>query len=128
MWSEADVSGAASTIPNIPKRLPNPIVTMRTTSGFRSSVAPNAMGWTMFWSSPFARMTTTSMITAAVVPCDESVNITANAPEMNAPMNGMNARTNVTTAIVPASGTSRNTAASPTTTALKAATIETPRK
>src|SRR5215471_2364201 len=36
--------------------------------------------------------------------------------------------TKVTTAIVPASGTSRRSAASPTTTPLKAATIVTPRK
>ena len=68
MWSAADVSGAASTIPIIPKIAPKPIVTMRTTSGFRSRVAPNAMGWTMFWSSPFARITTTSIISALVCP------------------------------------------------------------
>ncbi len=47
---------------------------------------------------------------------------------MNAPMYGMYAVTNVTSAIVPASGTSRISAPIPTTAALKAATIVTPRK
>ena len=47
---------------------------------------------------------------------------------MNAPMYGMYAVTNVTSAIVPASGTSRISAPIPTTVALKAATIVTPRK
>ena len=71
MWSAADVSGAPRTSPTIPKRLPKPIVTMRTTSGLRSRVAPNAIGCTMFCSRPFARMTITSMISAVVVPCDD---------------------------------------------------------
>ena len=112
----------------MPKRHPKPIVTMRTASGFRSRVAPNAIGWTMFCSRPFASITITSMISAAVVPWDESVRMTANAPETNAPMNGMYAVTNVTTAIVPHSGTSSRYAPSPTTTPLNAATIVTPRK
>ncbi len=128
MWIAADVSGAARIIPIIPKRLPNPIVTIRTTSGLRSSVAPNAIGWTMFWSSPFPRITITSMIAALVVPSVASVSMTANAPETNAPMNGTYAVTNTTTAIVPASGTPRISAVSPITTALNAATIVTPRK
>ena len=51
-----------------------------------------------------------------------AVRITANAPEMNAPIKGMYAVTNTTTAIVPASGTPRMTAARPTTIALNAAT------
>ena len=72
----------------MPNSDPAPIVTIRTTSGFRSRVAPNAIGWTMFWSSPFARITITSMTTASVVPCDESVRMTANAPDTKAPMNG----------------------------------------
>ena len=65
----------------------------------------------MFWSSPFASSTTTSMISAVVVPCSASARITANAPETNAPMKGTYAVTNVTTAIVPARGTSSKTAA-----------------
>ena len=64
MWTPADTSGAASTSPIIPKRQPAPIVTMRTTSGFRLSVAPKAIGWRMFWSSPFASSTMISMMSA----------------------------------------------------------------
>ena len=73
----------------MPKIAPKPIVTIRTTRGFRSSVAPNAIGWKMFWSRPFARRTITSMISASVVPWLERVRRTANAPEMKAPMYGM---------------------------------------
>ena len=122
MWSAAEVSGAASTIPIIPKIAPKPMVTMRTTSGLRSSVAPKAMGWTMFCRSPFARITMTSMISAVDVPCEARASITANAPETNAPMNGTYAVTKTTTAIVPASGTSSRYAPIPTTIALNAAT------
>ena len=68
MWIAADVSGAASTIPVMPKNAPAEIVTTRMRSGFIRSVAPIAIGETMFWSSPFARMTITSMISAVVVP------------------------------------------------------------
>ena len=64
MWTPADTSGAASTRPIIPKRQPAPIVTMRTTSGFRLSVAPKAIGWRMFWSSPFASRTMSNMMSA----------------------------------------------------------------
>ena len=68
MWTAADTSGAPRMRPTIPKRLPKPIVAMRTTRGLRSRVAPNAIGCTMFWSSPFARITITSMISAVSVP------------------------------------------------------------
>jgi hypothetical protein len=77
---------------------------------------------------PLARITTTSIAIARPVPSEASASVTANAPGTTAPMNGTYAVTNVTTAIVPASGTPRSRAASPTTTALKAATIDTPRK
>src|SRR4029078_9609981 len=53
---------------------------------------------------------------------------TARAPETKAPMNGMYAVTKVTTAIVPARGTSKTRAHSPTKTALNAEQIVTPRK
>ena len=112
----------------MPNRQPAEIVTMSTASGFRSSVAPKAIGCTTFCSIPFARITITSMISASVVPSAASARMTANAPETNAPMKGTYAVTRVTTAIVPASGTPRSQAPIPTTTALKAATIETPRK
>ena len=49
-------------------------------------------------------------------------------PAVQAPMYGTYAVTNVTTAIVPASGTPRISAPIPTTTALKAAMIVTPVK
>src|SRR5206468_1329836 len=70
MCTAADVSGAASTRPIVPNRHPAPIVTTRTTSGFRLSAAPMTNGWIRFWSRPFARITITSMMIAAVVPCD----------------------------------------------------------
>ena len=87
-----------------------------------------ANGCTMFWSSPFARMTMTSMISAVDVPCAPSAITTANAPDTNAPTNGTYAATNVTTPIVPASGTSRMSAPIVITAALKPAMIVTPRK
>ena len=49
-------------------------------------------------------------------------------PATQAPMYGTYAVRKVTTAMVPASGTPRTRAPSPTTTALKAATIVTPVK
>ena len=64
MCTAAEVSGAARTSPIIPNRHPPAIVTMRTTSGWIPSVAPNAIGCTICWSPPFARITTTSMISA----------------------------------------------------------------
>ena len=70
----------------MPNRQPAPIVTMSTTSGFSLSVAPNAIGWKMFWSSPFASRTITSMMIAVVVPFAPRARITANAPATNAPM------------------------------------------
>ena len=88
MWTAAEVSGAASTSPIIPNRQPAPIVTIRTTSGLRLSVAPKAIGWTMFCSVPLARITITSMISAVCVPSEPSARITANAPATKAPMNG----------------------------------------
>jgi hypothetical protein len=48
MWTAAEVSGAPSTSPSMPKRLPAPIVAIRTTSGLSLRVAPNAIGWTMY--------------------------------------------------------------------------------
>ena len=128
MWAAAEVSGAASTSPIIPKRQPAPMVTMRTTSGFRLSVAPNAIGWRMFWSSPFASRTMISMMIASFGPSEPSAMTTANAPATNAPTYGTYAVTNETSAIVPASGTPRMIAPRPTTTALNAATIVTPPK
>ena len=65
------------------------MVTTSTTSGFSFSVAPNAIGCTMFWSRPLASSTITSMIRAVFVPCEPSARMTAKAPETNAPMNGM---------------------------------------
>ncbi len=38
--TEAETSGAASTIPGMPRRVPAAIVTLKTTSGFRRRVAP----------------------------------------------------------------------------------------
>ena len=46
MWTAADVRGAARISPIMPKRLPAAMVTNRTASGFKSRVAPKAMGWT----------------------------------------------------------------------------------
>ena len=69
-----------------------------------------------------------SMIRAVVEPSDPSAITTANAPATKAPMKGTYAVTKVTTAIVPASGTPRMSAPTPTTMALKAATIDTPTK
>ena len=89
MCTAAEVSGAPSTRPTIPKMLPKPIVAMRTTSGLRSSVAPKAIGCTMFWSSPFARITITSMISAVSVPPDDRARSTASVPDTKAPMKGM---------------------------------------
>ena len=43
MWITADVSGAPSTRPAMPKMAPKPIVVTRTRSGFIRSVAPNAI-------------------------------------------------------------------------------------
>ena len=55
MCTAAEVSGAASVSPTIPKRLPAPIVTTRTTSGLRLSVAPKTNGCRTFWKAPLAR-------------------------------------------------------------------------
>ncbi|HSE80140.1 MAG TPA: hypothetical protein VLA87_00440 [Gaiellaceae bacterium] len=63
-----------------------------------------------------------------VVPSEPSAITTANAPAKKAPMYGMYAQTNVTIAIVPASGTQSSSAPTPTTTPLNAATIVTPAK
>jgi hypothetical protein len=41
----AEVSGAATTSPIVPKSAPPAIVTIRTASGWIPSVAPNAIGW-----------------------------------------------------------------------------------
>src|SRR5215468_11055276 len=128
MWIAADVRGAARISPAVPKNAPAEIVTTRISSGFIRSVAPIAIGCTMFCNRPFARMTITSMIRAVVVPFAPRASTTAKAPATNAPMNGTYAVTKVTTAIVPASGTSSSHAPRPTTTALKAATIVVPRK
>ena len=128
MCAAAEVSGAASTSPIIPKRHPPAMVTMRTTSGWIPSVAPNAIGCTICWRPPFARITTTSMISPTVVPSEPSAMITANAPATNAPRYGTYAQRKVTSAIVAASGTPRMSAAIPTTIPLNAATIVTPRK
>ena len=73
----------------MPNRLPDAMVTTSTTSGFSLRVAPKAIGCTMFWSMPLARMTITSMTSAVFVPCDPSARITAKAPATKAPMNGM---------------------------------------
>src|SRR3954469_20649070 len=124
----ADVSGAARISPAVPKKAPAEIVTTRISNGFIRRVAPIAIGCTMFCSRPFASKTITSMISAVVVPFAPSASTTANAPETTAPTNGTYAVTNVTTAIVPASGTSSSHAPTPTTTALNAATIVVPRK
>ena len=128
MCTPADTSGAARIRPIIPNRQPPPIVAISTTSGLRPSVAPNAIGCTICWSMPLASRTMTAMTIAAVSPCPASASATANAPPTHAPMNGTYAPTNVTTAIVPASGTPRISAPSPITMALNAATIVTPRK
>ena len=86
MWTAAEVSGAASTRPTMPKTQPAPIVSTSTARGWRSSAAPIANGWTMFCSRPFASSTITSMINAVVVPFAPSAITTANAPATNAPM------------------------------------------
>jgi len=44
MCVAAEVSGAASTSPTMPNSDPPAMVTIRTTSGFSPSVAPNAIG------------------------------------------------------------------------------------
>ena len=85
MWTTAEAIGAASTSPSIPKTQPAPIVSTSTASGWRSSAEPIANGWTMFCSSPLARITTTSMISAVVVPFAPSAIRTAKAPATNAP-------------------------------------------
>ena len=61
MWIAAAVSGAARISPAVPKNAPAEIVTTRISSGFIRSVAPIAIGCTMFCSSPFASRTMTSM-------------------------------------------------------------------
>src|SRR5262249_37804679 len=80
MCTAAEVRGAARTMPTIPKMAPAEMVTIRTARGFKSSVAPKAIGCTMFWSAPLARITITSMIRAVVVPCEARARITAKAP------------------------------------------------
>ena len=89
MWIAADVRGAPSTSPAMPKMAPKPIVATRTRSGFMRSVAPNAIGWTMFCRRPFASRTMTSMISAVSVPSDPNARMTAKAPDTKAPMKGM---------------------------------------
>src|SRR5262245_46695062 len=86
MCTPAEVRGAASTRPTIPRMQPALIVMMSTASGCRSRAEPIANGWKMFWSRPFARMTITSMTSAFVVPSAPSAIRTANAPDTNAPM------------------------------------------
>ena len=86
MWTTAEAIGAASTSPSIPKMQPAPIVSTSTASGCRLSAAPIAKGWKMFCSSPLARITTRSMISAVVVPSEPSAMMTAKAPATNAPM------------------------------------------
>ena len=67
---------------------PAAIVATSTTSGWRSNADPMANGCKMFCSSPFARRTIRSMISATVVPLAPRAMITANAPATNAPMKG----------------------------------------
>src|SRR5919204_543055 len=64
----AEVTGAASTSPIIPNRLPPPIVTMSTASGWRSRAAPKASGCTICCSAPLASRQITIITTAASVP------------------------------------------------------------
>ena len=71
---------------------------------------------------------TTIMPPAASVPAPPSASNTENAPAVQAPRYGMYPPMNVTTAIVPASGTPSISAPRVTTSALKPATIVTPRK
>ena len=66
IWTAADTSGAVRISPTIPNRAPPPMVAIRTTSGFRLSVAPNAIGCTICWRMPFARSAVTAMITASL--------------------------------------------------------------
>jgi hypothetical protein len=70
----------------------------------------------------------TIMPTAASVPAPPSATSTLNAPALHAPTYGTYAAMNVTAAIVPASGIPNSSAPTPTTTALNAATIVTPKK
>ena len=128
MCTPAEVSGAARTSPAIPNRLPAPIVTMRTTSGLRLSVAPKTNGWRTFWKAPLARKMMSPRISASEKPSVPSAMAKAKMPAVQAPMNGTYAVTNVTIAIVPASGTPRMRAPMPTMTPLKAAMIVTPVK
>ena len=88
MWTIAEVIGAASTRPIIPKMQPAAIVSTSTTSGCRSSAEPIANGCTMFYSSPFARITTTSITSAVDVPLAPSAITTAKPPATKAPMYG----------------------------------------
>ena len=48
MWIAAAVSGAARISPAVPKNAPAEMVTTRINSGFIRSVAPIAIGCTMF--------------------------------------------------------------------------------
>ena len=89
MCVAADVSGAASTSPIIPKRLPPAIVTIRTASGWIPSAAPKAIGWIICWRMPLASSTTTAMTIAVEEPCDPSAISTVNAPADHAPRYGM---------------------------------------
>ena len=88
MWSAAEVMGAASTRPTMPKRPPAAMVTIRTTSGLRSSVAPKAMGCTICCRMPCASSTRINMTTAVALPSVARAMITVKAPETKAPMKG----------------------------------------
>ena len=103
-------------------------MTTKTASGWIPSAAPYAIGCTICCSSPLASSWMMIMPTAASVPAPPSATSTENAPADHAPRYGMYAARNVTMAMVAASGTPSSTAPIPTTTALNAATIVTPKK
>jgi hypothetical protein len=85
MCTAADVSGAPSTSPIVPKSAPPAIVTISTASGWMPSAAPYAIGWIICWSAPFASRTITPIAIAVLVPSAPSAMSTVNAPADHAP-------------------------------------------
>ena len=85
MWTPAEVNGAARMSPIVPNSAPPAIVTISTASGWMPSVAPNAIGWIICCSAPFASSTTTPIATAVSGPCDPSAISTVKAPADQAP-------------------------------------------